>query len=489
MNPDFISFAKMNYHLGTNGTVRNQSNRVVAAANAYNDFGAWAYLNKKDVDGVTPETIADYFETWAREEAEKKAKEKAKDSKKMPSEIIKEYLDKCRGHWHISPTWSEIEFLVDGPNSCPRPSDINQLADFIYVWQNEQGYGSKKEIIKTYLSTYAARYSGKSVDKLFAEIGFRKDAVAECDKCLKEIHDLLKIQESYEIFSTIMKHWLWQVKRKIIGRDVVWEIWPNFYGASGVGKSTLIRKMCTPLSEFYIEPQISIFADATRERDKLTRYYILNFDELTIGGSSKFLGDTDAVPGDVQRAIKQFTTQKKMTSRTLGGQEQSTRRVTFNPISSANDHLYDIIFDEQTMRRFFEFHCTMEKEEADTGYYKKKDILQEKLTVVWNGVDENLEEGYWNIHCPVWEETRAIQDAYYPTKTTTTLWIEDERVVLAEPGHEMHTLDMYRDYNKWCRERGFMARSERSWMEDVKHIIKGAHTHLRNISITYQGDE
>jgi len=69
------------------------------------------------------------------------------------------------------------------------------------------------------------------------------------------------------------------------------------------------------------------------------------------------------------------------------------------------------------------------------------------------------------------------------------LWVDDEHVVKAEPGQEMNTLDMYRDYNKWCRERGYKARSERSWIEDVKHIIQGAHTRLRNISICYDGED
>lgn len=492
MNQDFIAFAKMNYRIGANGTVRNASNRAVVPNNANEDFGIWAYRNQKSTEGVTPETIAEYFKEWAQEDA--RIKEEEKKAKKASSAgpslgiIIKTYLS-CEGHhWRISKTWGEIEYLVEGEKSCPRPSDLGQLSDFIFVWANERGLSAKKENIKTYLSTMAAAKSGQTVDSLFETIGYRKTAEAECDECIKGIHETLKINESLEVFTMFLKHWLWLVKRKILGRKVVWEIWLNFFGATGVGKSTLIRALCSPLEEFYLEAQISVFADAARERDKFTKWYVMNFDELTVGAASKFLGDTDAVPEDVQREIKQFMTQEKMTSRNFQTQDQSTRRMTFSPISSANEHLYDIIFDEKTMRRYFEFNCTMNCMDADAAYYDKKDALQKKLLSVWQGVDENKQEGYWNIHSPLWKETRAIQDAYYPTKTTTTLWVDDERVVMAEPGHEMHTLDMYRDYSKWCRERGYKARSERSWIEDVKHIIKGSHTHLRNISICYEGE-
>ncbi len=493
MNQDFVDFAKLNYRVGANGTVRNASNRVVMPNSANEEYGIYAYRNRKSTDGVSPETIAEFFQQWVKETSDAREKEKQarKESNAGPSllEVIGEYLQKEGKHWRISKTWGEIEYLVNGANSCPRPSDLGQLSDFIFVWATENGYSVKKDNIKTYLSTMAAAKSGKTVDELFGIIGYRKESETECDECIAGIHDILKIKESLAIFMMFLKHWIWLVKRKILGRDVVWEIWLNFFGATGVGKSTLIRALCEVLEEFYLEAQISVFADASRERDKFTRWYVMNFDELTVGGASKFLGDTEAVPDDVQRGIKQFMSQKKMTSRTLGGQDQSTRRMTFSPISSANEHLYDILFDEKTMRRYFEFECTMDCKDADEAYYARKDELQKHLVAVWQGVDENKREGYWNIHSPLWKETRAIQDAYYPTKTTTMLWVDDEHVVKAEPGQEMNTLDMYRDYNKWCRERGYKARSERSWIEDVKHIIQGAHTRLRNISICYDGED
>lgn len=491
-NNDFIDYAKANYHIAKDGTVRNASNRVVAPANAHKDFVAYAIDHNLSHDGVDSSTVGEFFGSWSQQvlddrEKERQEKIKArKEEKKGPSlgELVDLYWKDQSSHWKVSPTWSEVEYLANGEGSCPVGSDLENMAKMIYVWAEKQGFSAKKDNIHTYLSTLALHRAAETVDNLFKVIGYDASYVVDCDKILDEIHDLLKIRQSKEVFRTFMKHWMWQVKRKILGWEVVWEIWLNFYGASGVGKSRLIRELCKPMEEFYLEAMISVFADATRERDKFTRYYVLNFDELTVGGNgSKYLGDTEACPEDVQRAIKQFTTQKKMTSRTMGGQNQATRRVTFNPISSANEHLYDIIFDANTMRRFFEFNCEMELEVADSEYWKKKDDIQTRIAAIWRGVDENLTEGYWNQDCAVWEETRNTQKSYYPTKTTTHLWVGDEDVVA---GGESNALDMYHDYADWCKERGYKARSMRSWIEDVQHIVEGAKEQHRNINISYR---
>lgn len=494
MNQEFVNYAKSTYFIAATGTVRGSGNRVVLPAQARKDYLSYAADRGLPIDGVSIDDVTNFFKDWAKEvqderDRERKARKEArKEEEKGPTlkELVKMYLEQQGKHWKISKTWSEIEYLAAGPDSPPVTSDIENMAKMIFVWAEESGFSARKENISTYLSAVALHKSAEAVENLFREIGYDEGYTELCDTCLDEVHDLLKIQQDKAVFRTLMKHWLWQVKRKILGKEVVWEIWLNFYGASGVGKSRLIRELCKPLDEFYLEAMISVFSDATRERDKFTRYYVLNFDELTIGGcGSKYLGDTEAVPDDVQRAIKQFTTQPKMTSRTMGGQNQARRRLTFNPISSANEHLYDIIFDPQTMRRFFEFNCNMSDAEVDKDYYRRKDELQSRLGNIWKGVDESRSDGYWNQESPVWTETRAVQKSYYPTKTTTSLWIEDEHVVA---GGESHSLDMYHDYADWCKERGYKARSQRSWVEDVKHLINGAVELHRNINISYGKD-
>ena len=490
-NTDFIDYARANYRIAKDGSVRNASNRVVVTSNVLKDYLGYAIDHNLNREDVSSATIEEYFKEWSsqvladmeKERQERKKARKEEDKGPALSDIVTEYLKEQSHHWKISPTWSEVEYLATGPSSPPVGSDLENMSKMIYVWAEHKGYSAKKENIHTFLSAKALHEAAKTIENLFKNIGYDASYVVDCDKTLDEIHDLLKIRQSKEVFRTFMKHWMWQVKRKILGWEVVWEIWLNFFGASGVGKSRLVREMCKPLEEFYLEAMISVFADATRERDKFTRFYILNFDELTVGGNgSRYLGDTEACPEDVQRAIKQFTTQKKMTSRTMGGQNQATRRVTFNPISSANEHLYDILYDANTMRRFFEFNCDMSLEEAGKEYWAKKDEIQKRIADLWKGVDENLENGYWNQDCPVWEETRAVQKSYYPTKTTTTLWVDDENVV---SGGESHSLDMYHDYSDWCKERGYKARSMRSWVEDIQHIIKGAKELHRNINISY----
>lgn len=490
MDSHFQAFCRTNYSQAADGSFRDGRNKVTPKsaieAFKYYCFNTGIQFDPSFTEIRAQEILDSMRNQFLTDKERERAAKKSKDRGPTPAEILNMYFADQKQHWKISPTWGEIEYLSQDMNSCPRPSDLEEMARFVTVWAQNRGVAASFALVKMALSTHASQQSAVIVDNIFRAIGYNPAYTQECDRLLDAIHDLLQITETKPVFRCLMKHWIWQVKRKIRGYDVVWEIWLNFFGAPGVGKTTLLRALCSVIADFYGEPSISVLGDATRERDKFTRYYVLNFDELTVGGSSRFLGDEKAVPQDLQRAIKQIITQKKMLSRTMGGQDQTNRRLTFSAISCANDHLYDIVYDETGMRRFFEFHCTKDNKTLDSAYYNFKDQLQGNLGCIWCGVDESQPHGYFNQDCAEWAEIREIQNSYYPTKTTTSLWVEDEHVV---SGMQSNTMDMYGDYSDWCRERGYKARSQRSWMEDIQHIIPGSRTLRRNINIGYAPSE
>ena len=481
MNQDFVDFCNLNYRKNKNGELRNSRNVAVPAQDIMQEYALYAFQNGKSMEGVTPENVLLLMNSFKEQAAAANKKDK-KAARPSYASIVQQYFEAHPGLWIISHGWDEIQYTPCGNGECPRGSGLDQLTDFIYIWAlDDMGWGIEKGPLRTQLNCIATTALAVRVKEIFNTIGYDASEVALCDSTIDEIHDLLKIKESKELFRTMLKHWVWLVKRKMRGWSVTWEVWINLYGAHGTGKSTLVRAFCSFISEFFTTTDLSIFADATREREKFTGLYVLNFDELSCGEQIICLDD-GSIPKDVQRELKKFITQDKGMFRNLGGQTQDVRRLTFNCISSANDHLYDVVFDDKTMRRFFEFNCTKDKSECNQEYYKVKEDLQSRFIHIWKGVDEYNKMGYIYPDHPLWDEVQRIQESYYPTNTNTRRWIDDTHVVA---GGESDALDMYHDYVDWCKERCYKPRRKDKWEKDIHHYIPESETHNRNINIEY----
>ena len=245
-----------------------------------------------------------------------------------------------------------------------------------------------------------------------------------------------------------MKHWAWQVKRKFNNKSVIYHIWLNFMGGTSLGKSTMIDKICAPMADFKSRTTIAKLFDDTKEIKRLTEKYILNFDELAVNNPD---GGESGLTADQLAMLKSIITGDKIDTRVYGTQNQSTKRITFSCISSANYHLYDIIFDEASMRRFFEFHCMADKPKSYDAINK---WIDEPLGF-WKGINENLEDGYWDVNSKLGKEIDAIQRGYYPTKSTLMYWLEYNTLT---KGNDKPT-SIFPQYREWCKENGYKAKT------------------------------
>lgn len=480
VNQDFVDFCQANYRIGRNGIIRNARGVAVVPSKVFEEYEFFAWKSQKSMEGITTESIAEALNSWSQAVVNSSKKEK----KETPptDQIIREYMQEHGDRWVISPTLSTIE-ARDGENSAQVTAGAIELATAITVWaQNKRGYNVTRDTVKMNLADIALQKKIRLIRDIMAKIAYDASKEEDCNKCIEDIRQLWRITESAEVFRAVIKHVIWLIKRKLLDWPTKWELWLNFFGSAGTGKSTLLRLLFkTVLGDFYDEPTLAIFADMTRERDKFTATYVLNFDELSMGENVNFLSD-DALPQSIVTNMKKAITQKDGLFRDLGGQSQSKRRYVFTGISSANKHLYDIIFDESTMRRYFEIHCTFDKSEISPQYYAIKDEIQTRLLDIWRGVDENKNDGYFNESVPEFSEITRIQQNYYPTTTTTSMWIEDQNVVA---GGESNTLDMYHEYEDWCKERGYRSKAEKYWLKDVQHILPEAKSIRRNINISY----
>lgn len=381
--------------------------------------------------------------------------------------------------WRIGPAWRTIERMGAG---VPVPSDLRQLQVTIRAYAIDQGLGkgAKLEDIKCILEDMAANANDDRVASIVKKLKYDPAKVDIADKAFDKLHSVWKIKQSPEILKTIMRHWMWQVKCKLVGIEPKWPIWPNFYGGTALGKTTTLNEIASPFEDFALTTSISKLLDEERQMVKLTNSYIINLDELSVNNREVLYADTEGQLGrDQQATLKSLLTQTKMQTRLMGGQSQATRRITFSAISSANEHLYDIIYDDKTMRRYFEFECTVDK---ITDFTELEDV-KSHIIDMWQSVDTDREEGYWNPSCPVWAEIAQEQRKYYPSNTTTGMWIKDAHVVAGTADDHEKVIDLYEEYRDFCKDRGHMCKGYGKWLVDIRHLVDGAvhgdHTFIR----------
>lgn len=379
----------------------------------------------------------------------------------------KDAIKKCllrTKQFKISTSFSEIETTCDGV--VYMPSDIDEMYNHIIAERIEDSTLQQYNVgdIKAALFDWQRDSKMNAVANIFKKIQYDPEYETFSTNYCRTVYDYFGIKESYDIFETLFKHWAWQVKRKMVGKPVVWHIWINFFGGTGIGKSYFINKLSDILEEYSTRTTISKIFDDTKEVKRLTEKYILNFDELAINRDDS--SNEGALTADEQSTLKSMLTGEKLDNRVYGTQNQARRRITFSCISSSNTHLYDVIFDETSMRRFFDFTCSSDiKTEDDYAKFNQWLINSDKF---WMGINENLDNGYWNPHNEIGKEILAIQSKYFPTKSTLTYWNEYYEFCPTEDKIDGDVQARYSEYVSWCKMSGYKSKTLIGFINEIK---------------------
>ena len=422
--------------------------------------------------GHTPDVTLDDINAYIKEHTPTEQQEERKPCRQW----IMEWIRARRENWQFNGSWSAITYFYNG---IPHNKTLEDLKDALMetVYQEQLPY--RVEEVKTTLNCIARDADGFAVAKIFEKIAYDASMVDPCDRFLHGLYDYCKPEESYEIWKTLWMHWGWICKRRMLGRPVVWHIWLNLFGATGLGKTTLLKKLCEPMIDYTSVTNISTLFESTKEIAKLSGYYVLIFDELAVNVEGEPGGN---LTEDNKATLKSILTADFLDVRVYGTQRQTKQKITFVPVSSANNHLYDIIFDPTSMRRFFEFHCTAEKPSS----YAEINKYLEHSDVFWKGIDENLERGYWDPNgTELGEAISKIQSEYYPTRTTTTMWIEACHVTA---GRTSGTT-AYKAYRAWCTDTGNKPKTMQNFVKDIAHMLPDAIDQSGRAHLNFVSDE
>ena len=413
---------------------------------------------------IEAQKLIDDWEYVSEEEIEQYLQENAprleneeKSQRTPPSTFIKNWIESHAKEWDISPMGKRITLRR---RNIPIDKDITDLESTMMLDIYDHNLPYRDGEISKGLKVYMMDRYHNGVANMFEGISYQPGSEAGLNRWLKNLYDWLKPEEDREIFYTLWKHWGWQTKRKVLGREVKYHMWINLYGASGLGKTTAIKKICRPMEDVTSTTTIAKLYDDTREVKRLTENYVLIFDELSINSERE---EGDKLTSDQLSTLKSLITGDFLDTRVFKTQDQSKKKLTFSCISSANEHLYDVIYDPKTMRRFFEFHCQAQA----SGDFSMIEPTLQNSEYFWRGIDENLENGYFDPDSALGQRVGGIQSHYYPTKSSVFDWMRECKVRAGDKP----AWSAYKYYSQYCRNCGRKAKAMPTFISDIKHAV------------------
>ncbi len=311
--------------------------------------------------------------------------------------------------------------------------------------------------------------TNNALSKLHQDLRYDKKYEQELDAWVDELMEVMYTKTDRDVAKVAIKHMMWQVKRRLYGKGVTNDLWVAWYGAQGKGKSYIMRHCIFKIMEdFYTETQLSKVDDIDREIRKFSTNFVANFEELAVGNT---LTDERSNKVNVKTVnnLKSILTSDKLYIRQMGGQNQLIVRKTFVPVSTANEHLYDVIYDESGMRRFFEIDLQTPPG-LTTFDTSKVAELAERSIDAWRGICEWDDKPVWDWNTEVGKKILAIQGTYKP-HTNINDWLDASNYAASETSQES-AKTLYRNYKNYCKEYGYNAFGMKKFTDSMKKEFK-----------------
>ena len=232
----------------------------------------------------------------------------------------------------------------------------------------------------------------------------------------------------------VLKHFCWQVKRKMVGLPVTRHLFAVFTGGQNAGKTTFLKLFFKPLGRFVLDLSIQAVCD-DRNYPEFQNHFIGFCDEMSKADKAE--------ANELKKVITtEYLACHLMHTNSMGKPKQN---LTF--IGAANPALQDIIKDDTGMRRFHEI-LVVDKEELMPFW---DEINRMDYLAIWKSVDENGPSPLM----PVLPELTKRQEQLR-AKGLVEKFIEDEEL---QPGDDaddslfVSTEELYQCFVSWCKEQ------------------------------------
>lgn len=408
-------------------------------------------------------TVEEIEEAWNDQISEAKRvglKSQADNENVDPVMFVNEFIGATKHLYRFNTNWTMLQAVG---KFGTRQLTIDELISYAIGYnENVTHYKLSADSIRRAIMNIRGNKLLYGIDEIAEDVQYDATKTDRLEKILEFCHKWWDIKEDKDIFKTMMKQWMWQVKRYLFSRNVRYHIWLNFTGASGLGKTTWLNMFCKPFEDVYSVTQVDVLFDSSREIKKFTDNYILNFDELARKNNNIY---TDTTSASDMAIIKSLLTADIFETRIMGGQTQMKAKRSFSVISSSNNHLYDTFYDPSTMRRYFEFECQVKHIDDFTKLNKVMDFMND----AWQGIDENNDAGYFDPNSEIGKKVAEIQSKYYPTNTTVHAWLEEKTAEDLEHLAMLNSNAVYQDYKSWCEAEHCFSKTRKNFVDAAKH--------------------
>lgn len=265
------------------------------------------------------------------------------------------------------------------------------------------------------LAAHDAQIVQRYTDKLKFNPAFGDDSIQIWLKAVTGKVDELDV--------AIVKHFIWQVKRKMMGLDTDYELMPVVCGRTGSGKSKAVERLIAPLKELTDGRDFSAFAD-TREHFVFTRMYVVLMDEMARADMTE------------ASAYKKIITSKSISWRPLHTNTLTVAPMVSTFIGTSNSTINDIILDTTSARRFWQIDSL---DLCDWAAVNSIDY-----NALWQSVDALAAAPI----LPYWDRVQAVQHNVLRHKTAVEEWYADGWTT--HPTKTIGAKEAYEAFRAWA---------------------------------------
>jgi predicted P-loop ATPase len=250
----------------------------------------------------------------------------------------------------------------------------------------------------------------------------------------------------------VMRHWIWQVKRKFKKMETKHHIMPILHGRTRSGKTTAIERLIEPIKQLSMIAELAMVNDSRNDFNLIEKLVIF-FDEL---------GKAEKV---VVSNLKQKITSSTITYRRLGTNQNMNGFNMCSFIGASNDAVIDTIVDPTSARRFYEMK-TLDK--CDWKMVNSLNYLE-----IWQSVNEMEETAPIEQH--LFELSQSQEEIR--AKDYVEEFVHEYNLVPDQGEHKfVSTMDLYMKLKEWLetQNKGMYIPSVSKFSRKLKSFLEKA---------------
>ena len=329
----------------------------------------------------------------------------------------------------------------------------------LILMNDDLSLGYRENVLDAALGKWIKLQKEEEKAKLISDVCYdpsqEKLGGEELDRLVTLFVDPIRSDQKY--IKAVLKHFIWQTKRKLLGLSVNEHMMPVFSGKQGGGKSRLVELFISPMEQVSRNVDFKQIAD-DRNIDIWDETYIMFVDEMS-----------HSKKADIE-TIKSVITASNLQRRPMRTNAVSQVKQNATFIGTANESLAKLIYDETGIRRFFPIYCL-----AMWDYLVVNSI---DYAAIWKSVDENIDTEITSIL----PEIRDIQETERNMGAVET-WLSVIAQTDIELDEWISAQEAYDNFVRWTEHnwssRGNQFRSITSFGRELSNRIDGEYVQKR----------